>query len=51
MRFFIIKSLKSKIYFCFRTDTEDVCDEKCERQHKAVRFAVSRDGKCFIATD
>lgn len=40
MRFFIIKSLKSKIYFCFRTDTGDVCNEKFEHQHKTVRFTL-----------
>jgi len=51
MRFFIIKSLKREIYFCFGTDRRGACNAKHERQHKTVRFTVSEEGRCFIATD
>ena len=40
MRFFIIKSLKREIYFCFGTDMRGVCNVKRESQHKTVRFTL-----------
>lgn len=44
MRFFIIKSLKREIYFCFGTDMRGVCNAKSDSQHETVRFTVSEEG-------